>query len=134
VPLSQKLVDFQEEIQFEVLRRLHQTPEVSQRTLAKELGISLGSINFCFQALVEKGWVKMQNFSQTKNKLRYAYLLTPAGVVEKSKLTAEFLRRKVAEYGALQEEIDVLRSELTVEAKSKKANKAHESARQGETH
>ena len=134
MPLPQKLVDFQEEIQFEVLRRLPQTPEVSQRTLAKELGISLGSIHFCFQALVEKGWVKMQNFSQTKNKLRYAYLLTPAGVVEKSKLTTEFLRRKVAEYGALQEEIDVLRSELTVEAKSKKANRAHESARQGETH
>lgn len=108
----QKLAGFQEEIQFEVLRRLHQTPEVSQRTLAKELGVALGSINFCLQALVEKGWIKMQNFSQSENKLRYAYLLTSDGVAEKSKLTAEFLRRKVAEYELLQAEIEALRSEL----------------------
>jgi EPS-associated MarR family transcriptional regulator len=108
----QKLAGFQEEIQFEVLRRLHQTPEVSQRTLAKELGVALGSINLCLQALVEKCWVKIQNLSQSKNKLCYAYLLTSAGVAEKSKLTAEFLRRKVAEYEALQAEIEALRSEL----------------------
>ncbi|MCF8176945.1 MAG: MarR family EPS-associated transcriptional regulator [Sulfuritalea sp.] len=106
------MAGFQEEIQFEVLRRLHQTPQVSQRALAKNLGVGLGSINFCVQALVEKGLVKMQNFSQSKNKLRYAYLLTPAGVAEKSKLTAEFLRRKVAEYEALQIEIEQLKSEI----------------------
>lgn len=106
------MAGFQEEIQFEVLRRLNQTPLVSQRALAKDLGVGLGTINFCFQALVEKGLVKMQNFSQSKNKLRYAYLLTPAGVAEKSKLTAEFLRRKVAEYETLQAEIEALRAEL----------------------
>ena len=106
------MAGFQEEIQFEVLRRLHQTPQVSQRALAKDLGVGLGTINFCFQALVEKGLLKMQNFSQSENKLRYAYLLTPAGVAAKSKLTAEFLKRKVAEYEALQAEIDVLKSEL----------------------
>lgn len=72
----------------------------------------LARSNFCFQALVEKGLVKMQNFSQSKNKLRYAYLLTPAGVAEKSKLTAKFLRRKVAEYETLQAEIEALRAEL----------------------
>jgi len=93
---------------------LHQTPEISQRILAKELGISLGSINFCFKALVDKGWVKMHNFSQSKNKLRYAYLLTPVGVAQKSKLTTEFLRRKVVEYEALQVEIEELKSELSV--------------------
>ena len=108
----QKLAGFQEEIQFEVLRRLHQTPQVSQRALAKDLGVGLGTINFCFQALVEKGLVKMQNFSQSKNKLRYAYLLTPAGVAEKSKLTTEFLKRKVAEYEALQAEIETLKAEM----------------------
>lgn len=108
------MAGFQEEIQFEVLRRLQQTPEVSQRTLAKELGISLGSVNFCFQALMEKGWIKMQNFSQSKNKLRYAYLLTPTGVAEKSKLTAKFLRRKVVEYEALQVEIEALKAEIAV--------------------
>ena len=106
------MAGFQEEIQFEVLRRLHQTPQVSQRTLAKELGVALGSINFCLQALVEKGRIKMQNFSQSKNKLRYAYLLTPDGVAEKSKLTAEFLRRKVAEYETLQAEIETLKAEM----------------------
>jgi len=106
------MAGFQEEIQFEVLRRLHQTPQVSQRALAKDLGVGLGTINFCFQALVEKGLVKMQNFSQSNNKLRYAYLLTPAGVAEKSKLTAEILRRKVAEYEALQAEIEALKAEM----------------------
>jgi EPS-associated MarR family transcriptional regulator len=84
------MAGFQEEIHFEVLRRLHQTPQISQRALAMNLGVGLGTINFCFQALVEKGLVKMQNFSQSKNKLRYAYLLTPDGVAEKSKPTAEF--------------------------------------------
>ena len=108
----QKLAGFQEEIQFEVLRRLHHTPEVSQRALAKDLGVGLGTINFCFQTLVEKGLVKMKNFSQSKNKLRYAYLLTPAGVAEKSKLTAEFLRRKVAEYETLRAEIKALNAEM----------------------
>lgn len=91
---------------------MHHTPEVSQRALAKDLGVGLGTINFCFQAIVEKGLVKMQNFSQSKNKLRYAYLLTPAGVAEKSKLTAKFLRRKVAEYEALQAEIETLKAEM----------------------
>ncbi len=105
------MADFQEEIQFEVLRRLHHTPLVSQRALAKDLGVGLGTINFCFQALVEKGLVKMQNFSQSKSKLRYAYLLTPAGVAEKSKLTVEFLKRKVAEYEVLRIEIEMLTSE-----------------------
>ena len=111
----QKSAGFQEEIQFEVLRRLHQTPKVSQRTLSKDLGVGLGTINFCFQALVEKGLVKMQNFSQSKSKLRYAYLLTPAGVAAKSKLTVEFLGRKVAEYESLQAEINVLKLELDIE-------------------
>jgi len=115
IPQINKVAGFQEEIQLKVLRRLKQTPEVSQRVLAKELGISLGSINFCFQALVEKGWVKMQNFSQSKNKLRYAYLLTPTGVAEKSKLTTEFMKRKVTEYEALQLEIEILKSEISIE-------------------
>ena len=116
IPQINKVAGFQEEIQLKVLRRLQQTPEVSQRVLAKELGISLGSINFCFQALVEKGFVKMENFSQSPNKLRYAYLLTPTGVAQKSKLTAEFMKRKVAEYGALQVEIESLKAEIPINA------------------
>ncbi|HRE15489.1 MAG TPA: MarR family EPS-associated transcriptional regulator [Rhodocyclaceae bacterium] len=108
----QKLAGFQEEIQLAVLRRLHQAPEVSQRTLARELGVSLGSINFCFQALVEKGWIKMQNFGQNTNKLRYAYSLTPSGLAGKSKLTMKFLQRKLDEYEVLRAEIDQLRAEM----------------------
>lgn len=88
---------------------------MSQRSLAKEFNISLGSINFCFQALMEKGWIKMQNFSQSRHKLGYAYLLTPSGITEKSKLTASFLKRKVVEYDALKEEIERLKSELPQE-------------------
>lgn len=106
------MAGFQEEIQLAVLRRLHQAPEVSQRTLARELGVSLGSINFCFQALVEKGWIKMQNFGQNTNKLRYAYSLTPSGLAGKSKLTMKFLQRKLDEYEVLRAEIDQLRAEI----------------------
>jgi len=91
---------------------LYHSPRVSQRTLAKDLGVGLGTINFCFQALIEKGLVKMQSFTQSNNKLRYAYLLTPAGVAEKGKLTAEFLRRKVAEYEMLRAEIEALEAEM----------------------
>ncbi len=109
---TQRLAGFQEEIQFEVLRRLHQTPELSQRALARELGISLGSINYCFHALVDKGWIKMQNFSQSKHKMGYIYLLTPDGVAEKSALTARFLKRKLEEYEILREEIENLRAEM----------------------
>lgn len=103
-----------EQIQFVVLRRLHEAPEVTQRALAQELGISLGSINYCLRALIGKGFVKIHNFRRSNHKLRYAYLLTPAGVVEKSKLTAEFLRCKVAEYEALQREIEQLKLEFTL--------------------
>lgn len=112
MPQLQKLAGFQEEIQFEVLRRLHLTPHLSQRTLSKDLRVGLGTINFCFQALVAKGLVKMQNFSNSKSKLRYVYLLTPAGVAAKSKMTAEFLSRKVAEYESIKAEINVLKYEL----------------------
>lgn len=120
---TQRLAGFQEEIQFEVLRRLHQAPQVSQRALAKELGISLGSINFCFQALVEKGWIKVQNFSKSEHKLRYAYLLTPTGVAEKSNLTLQFLKRKINEYETLQLEIEALKTDLTIDLRSEVNNK-----------
>lgn len=117
----QKIAGFQEEIKFQVLSRLHQTHLVCQCALAKDLAVALGGINFSLQALVKKGWIKVQHFSQIKSKLRYVFLLTPAGVAEKSKLTAEFLRRKVAEYETLQAEIDALQSELECEACSNKS-------------
>ncbi len=98
----------QDEIQLKVLRILHEQPELSQRNIAKELGVSLGGINYCFKALVEKGWIKLENFSASKHKLGYLYLLTPSGIAQKSKLTAFFLRIKLIEFNALKKEIEVL--------------------------
>ncbi len=96
---------------FWTLKLLQDNPGVTQRTLAKEVGINVSSINFCLKALVEKGWIKMGNFSKNSDKLSYAYLLTPAGVAEKAVLTRRFVQRKMAEYEKLHEEIDALQLE-----------------------
>jgi EPS-associated MarR family transcriptional regulator len=101
-----------EEHRYKLLKLLHENPEMNQREIASALGLSLGKANFCLKALIEKGMVKIQNFRQSKNKLRYAYLLTPVGVAEKSKLTAVFLRRKLAEHKVLQAEIENLKAEI----------------------
>ena len=101
----------QDEIQLKVLRLLHEQPELSQRNIAKELGVSLGGINYCFKALVEKGWIKLENFSASKHKLGYIYVLTPSGVMSKSKLTVNFLKKKLLEYEQLSNEINVLKAE-----------------------
>jgi len=96
---------------FWTLKVLQENPGVSQRTLAKEVGINVSTINFCLKALVEKGWIKMGNFSKNPDKLSYAYLLTPTGVAEKAVLTRRFLQRKMAEYEKLREEIEALQLE-----------------------
>ena len=91
---------------------LAENPDLTQRELAQKLGISLGGVNYCLSALMEKGWIKVQNFSQSKNKFGYAYVLTPLGLTEKVKLTARFLSRKMREYELLREEIEELSSAL----------------------
>lgn len=101
-----------EESYLQVLRLLQTNPRVNQRGLADALGISLGKTNYCLKALMSKGLIKVQNFRSSDNKLAYAYLLTPAGIVEKANLTARFLKRKVSEYEALNKEIEQLRQEL----------------------
>lgn len=106
------------EIDLQVLSRLQQAPHVSQRGLASDLGVSLGSINYCLKALVAKGFVKAENFSKNENKLGYAYLLTPSGIREKTKLTASFLKRKQAEYHRLEKEIAELQTALARETKN----------------
>ena len=95
-----------------VLRLLQDNPDINQRQMASELGISLGGLNYCLKALVEKGWVKMDNFSRSPNKLKYSYLLTPRGMKAKTRLTGHFLRRKLAEYEELKAEIEALRAEV----------------------
>jgi len=101
-----------DDLPLELLRQLSDQPEASQRTLAARLGVSLGSLNYCLRALVDRGWVKANNFRRSDNKLAYAYYLTPSGMSAKFKLTAQFLRRKEQEFVNLQAEIAGLRSEL----------------------
>lgn len=100
-----------DEYRYKILKRLETNPEISQRELAGELGISLGRVNYCIQALIEKGWVKANNFRNSKNKKGYAYLLTPRGLEEKAKITLLFLKIKMAEHEALEKEISDLREE-----------------------
>ncbi|GJL87296.1 MAG: MarR family EPS-associated transcriptional regulator [Minwuia thermotolerans] len=97
---------------FRVLRLLEENPEMSQRDLAQAVGISVGGAHYCLNALIEKGLIKIGNFSAARDKRRYAYILTPKGIAEKSALTGRFLKRKMAEYEALKAEIDALKVEL----------------------
>ena len=94
------------------MKALEKAPEQSQRALSERCGVSLGSIHYCLNALIEKGYVKAQNFKNAQNKLAYAYILTPAGINLKKELTVAFLRRKQAEYEALQQEIKALEEDL----------------------
>ena len=105
--------------QFNVLRKIRSKPEYSQRELAYELGFSLGKLNYCLKALVDKGWIKIGNFTQSKTKHRYIYLVTPQGIYEKAQMTKEFLNRKIKEYEALRLEIDALKNEILL-SKDKK--------------
>lgn len=101
----------QEDTYFRVLRMLQDNPDMTQREIAEKLGISTSGLNYCLKALIDKGWVKVQNFSQSKNKFGYVYVLTPQGIAEKAMLTGRFLKRKLQEYEALRAEIDMLQSE-----------------------
>lgn len=94
-----------------VLRLLESSPQMNQRDLAVALGVSLGKTNFCLRALVDKGLLKIQSFQGSKRKLAYAYLLTPAGIAEKTFLAGQFLKRKLHEYELLKVEIELLQQE-----------------------
>lgn len=114
--MTSRQARFQEDTYFRVMKMVQAQPDISQRQLAQALGLSLGGVNYCLQALMEKGWVKVQNFSSSKNKLGYAYLLTPTGVTEKTALTARFLKRKMHEYAELRAEIEALQKESVIPA------------------
>ena len=90
---------------FNVLRKIQQKPESSQRELAEDLGFSLGKLNYCLKALKVKGLVKIKNFKKNPNKINYIYVLTPQGVSEKTKLTFNFMKRKMKEYDELKREV-----------------------------
>ncbi len=92
--------------QFNVLRKIKTKPNSSQRELASELGFSLGKLNYCLKALKEKGLIKINNFQKNPNKLGYVYMITPKGIAQKTKLTLDFMKRKMKEYDELKSEIE----------------------------
>tara|TARA_R110002012_G_scaffold243683_2_gene418364 strand:- start:16962 stop:17435 length:474 start_codon:yes stop_codon:yes gene_type:complete len=106
----------QEDLRFRVLRLLQENSEMSQRDIAAAVGISVGGVHYCLNALVEKGMVKLGNFSAANDKRRYAYILTPKGLTEKAALTSRFLKRKMEEYEALKKEIETLQTEVNLGA------------------
>ena len=90
---------------FEILRKIKTKPKATQRQLAKELGFSLGKLNYCIKALKSKGLIKIENFKKNPNKINYIYVLTPKGIAEKTKLTMNFMKRKMKEYDELKKEL-----------------------------
>jgi EPS-associated MarR family transcriptional regulator len=117
--MTSRQAKLQEDTNFRVMKLLQDNADLNQRELAKKLGISLGCVNYCLNSLTAKGLIKMQNFSQSKNKFGYVYLLTPTGITEKASLTSRFLKRKIDEYEALKAEIDALAQEIAEQKFSK---------------
>ena len=109
-----------DELRLRVLRALEVNPELSQRQLAAELGVSLGGVNYALKALIERGSVKADNFRKSGNKIAYLYVLTPQGVAEKASLAAAFLGRKLEEYEVLKQEIESLKSEVRSDESGKR--------------
>ena len=109
----------QEDTHFRIMRILQENPDLTQRELADQLGMSVSGLNYCLKALIDKGFVKMQNFQNSKNKFKYVYLLTPMGIAEKLALTSRFLSRKMEEYEALKSEIQALQSEVDTPSQDK---------------
>jgi EPS-associated MarR family transcriptional regulator len=109
--MTSRQAKLQEDTYFRVMRLLQENPDLTQRELAQRLGVSVGGLNYCLKALMEKGLVKMQNFQQSKNKFGYVYVLTPRGIAEKAALTNRFIKRKLEEYEALKAEIEALKKD-----------------------
>ena len=101
-----------QELEYRVLKLVEKQPTITQRQLSKELGVSLGKTHYIIKALVKVGWIKLENFKRSDNKLGYAYLLTPTGVLEKAQITRRFLVRKQQEYESLKREIEQLQTEV----------------------
>ena len=98
--------------QYQILKSLEQDSNYTQRQLSKDLDLSLGKVNYCLKSIIEKGFVKIDNFKNSKNKSQYSYLLTPKGVEEKARLTMDFIKIKTREYEQLKDEIETLKTEV----------------------
>ena len=114
---SKEKREISDDLRHEIFRALNEHPNINQRELASRLGISLGKMNYCLQALIGKGWVKARNFKNSKNKLAYAYFITPAGIEEKARLTFRYLKRKLKEHDELVRVIDELKDEVRSEGR-----------------
>lgn len=108
-----------DETRYRLIKLIESNPEISQRELASKLGISLGKVNYCLRALINVGWIKAGNFVRSKNKMCYAYVLTPTGLSEKTKIAAIFLQRKQNEYESIKKEIAQLKLELEFDSTQK---------------
>jgi EPS-associated MarR family transcriptional regulator len=95
-----------------VLRQIEANPSITQRELAQQLGVSLGKVNYCLKALIDRGWVKANNFKNSNNKAAYAYLLTPSGLEEKARITVRFLKQRIHDYEQIKQEIAELQAEV----------------------
>lgn len=115
IRVADNMKSVSQDTQFRVLRYLETAPTSTQREIAKDLGVSLGGVNYCLKVLLDEGYIKAQNFRSSNNKLRYAYVLTPSGISAKTALTGRFLKRKLAEFSALKSEIDSLRKDVSQE-------------------
>ena len=111
-PTHVQKIGVRNELRLKVLRALELNPDLSQRQLAAELGVSLGGVNYALKALVERGFVKAENFRKSGRKVAYLYVLTPKGVVEKTSLAAALLGRKLEEYAVLRQEIEALKADI----------------------
>lgn len=111
--MTSRQSNIQEDTSFRIMRILQESPDLSQRDLAEQLGMSLGGLNYCLKALMEKGFVKLENFQNSKHKFKYVYILTPTGIAQKVAMTSRFLKRKMEEYDALKVEIEALKAEVS---------------------
>lgn len=109
---TRKKNKLRDEAYFQILRYLSENPYLSQRELGELAGVSLGAVNYCVRALIDRGFVKAENFRRSPLKYRYAYVLTPKGLLEKTRLARQFLKHKLAEYRTLENEIKLLNQEL----------------------
>ena len=107
--------DYEQEIRYRLLKVLSQDANLSQRAMAKRMGISLGKVNYCLSELAKKGFIKVNRFKDSKNKFKYLYILTPRGIEAKAALTISFLKRKMAEYSEIKRQIKELSREVETE-------------------
>ena len=110
--MASRRSDVQEDLHLRTLRILDEQPDISQRDLARRVGISVGAAHYCLSALAEKGLIKLANFHASNNKRGYVYLLTPDGIAAKASMTVKFLQRKMREYDELRAEIEALSAEV----------------------